>query len=217
METAKARINMVQNQLRPNRIDDPAVLEAMGEIPREAFLPKTMASVAYIDEDLPIAGGGNLIEPLAFARMVQAAELKPSDTVLVVGCTTGYCAAVINRLAQAVIDLEPASVEIESVNAVYDRLGIDSIVVIPSEDLSQGLADQAPFDAIFVCGEIAAPSPAWIEQLAEGGRLCAVVANSRVGRVTVFRKSGGHVGSSIIADAAIPPLPLPEKAPAFDF
>ena len=92
MEYARARLNMVNNQLRPSRVDDPRVLDAMAHVPRERFLPKALRGVAYADEDLPLPGGAWLIEPLVLARLVQAAEVSPADVVLVVGCTTGYAA-----------------------------------------------------------------------------------------------------------------------------
>src|SRR5918992_5042454 len=109
MDYARARSNMVQNQLRPNRVDDPNVLSAMAEVPRERFLPKALRSVAYADEDLPLPDGSWLIEPRVLARLIQAADVRPSDVVLVIGCTTGYAGAVLSRLAGAVILVEPSS------------------------------------------------------------------------------------------------------------
>src|SRR5688500_16658598 len=95
---ALARANMVENQLRPNRIDDTRVLEAMGEIPREAFVPKALRGCAYGDEDLALEQGRFLIEPLALAKLLQAAEPRPENVALVVGDLTGYAAAVLSRL-----------------------------------------------------------------------------------------------------------------------
>ena len=97
---------MVESQLRPNRIDDPRLLEAMREVPRERFLPKILRGVAYADEDLRLPGGGHLIEPLVLARLIQAARIRPQDVVLVVGCTTGYAAVVLARMAATLILLQ---------------------------------------------------------------------------------------------------------------
>ena len=108
MDYARARLNMVNNQLRPNRVDDPNVLDAMAEIPRERFLPKALRGVAYADEDLPLPDGGWLIEPLVLARLIQAAGVREADVVLVVGCSTGYAGVVLARLAATVILVEPA-------------------------------------------------------------------------------------------------------------
>src|SRR5690348_5015098 len=94
-----ARLNMVENQLRPNRIQDPRVLQAMADVPRERFLPERIRGVAYADEDIPLGGGRFLIEPLALAKLVQAATVRPHDVALVAGDATGYAAAVMARLA----------------------------------------------------------------------------------------------------------------------
>ena len=91
---AVARANMVENQLRPSRIDDPGVLQAMGEVPRELFVPEALRGCAYGDEDLALGGGRHLIEPLALAKLLQAAAPTPQDVVLVIGDVTGYAAAI---------------------------------------------------------------------------------------------------------------------------
>ncbi|MDH3663027.1 MAG: protein-L-isoaspartate O-methyltransferase, partial [Alphaproteobacteria bacterium] len=88
MDTVQARTNMVDNQLKTNRIDDPTVLAAMGAVPRELFLPKALHGVAYADEDLLLPDGQFVIEPLVFARLLQAAAIGRDDIVLVVGCDT---------------------------------------------------------------------------------------------------------------------------------
>ena len=133
MEYARARLNMVNNQLRPSRVDDPKVLDAMGHVPRERFLPKALRGVAYADEDLPLPGGAWLIEPLVLARLIQAAEVRPTDVVLVVGCATGYAGAVLARLAGTVILVEPQAAA-APVEALLDHLGVDNVVVEVSDD-----------------------------------------------------------------------------------
>jgi protein-L-isoaspartate(D-aspartate) O-methyltransferase len=98
-----ARLNMVENQLRPSEVTDSRVLDAMREVPRELFLPKHLRGIAYADEDIVVPGDGHLMEPLVFARMLQAAEIKPEDVALVIGCGTGYSAAVVARLAATAV------------------------------------------------------------------------------------------------------------------
>ena len=95
---AQARANMVENQLRPSRIDDPRLLAAMREIPREAFCPPQLKGAAYGDDGIDLGGGRHLIEPLALAKLAQAAAPQPGEVALVIGCDTGYCAAVLSRL-----------------------------------------------------------------------------------------------------------------------
>ena len=216
MDHARARLNMVQNQLRPNRVDDPNVLDAMAEIPRERFLPKALRGVAYADEDLPLPDGSWLIEPLVLARLIQAAEVNPSDVVLVIGCTTGYAGAVLARLAGTVILVE-APAAAERVEALLDDLGVDNVVVVASDDPAGGHPSQAPFDLILVVGSVPGLPPALVEQIGESGRIVAVIDDGRIGKATLFTKLHGVVGQREVCDAQTPPCPGLEPSPHFSF
>jgi protein-L-isoaspartate(D-aspartate) O-methyltransferase len=216
MDYTRARSNMVQNQLRPNRVDDPNVLSAMAEVPRERFLPKMLRSVAYADEDLPLPDGSWLIEPRVLARLIQATDVRPSDVVLVIGCTTGYAGAVLSRLAGTVILVEPPSAA-ERVEALLDDLGVDNVVVVASDDPASGHPSQAPFDGILVVGSVPGVPPALFEQISEGGRIVAVIDGGRVGKATLFTKLHGVVGQRELFDAQTPPFPGLEPSPRFAF
>jgi protein-L-isoaspartate(D-aspartate) O-methyltransferase len=216
MDYARARSNMVSNQLRPNRVDDPVVLEAMAEVPRERFLPKSLRGIAYADDDLPLANGYWLIEPLVLARLIQAAEIRPSDVVLVVGCASGYAGAVLARLAATVIVVAPTDTA-EAVEALLDDLGVDNVVVAASDDPAAGHPGQAPFDAIVVVGSTAEVPAALFEQIGEGGRVVAVVNHGRIGKATVFTKLHGVVGRREVCDAQTPLCPGLKSRPAFAF
>jgi protein-L-isoaspartate(D-aspartate) O-methyltransferase len=185
-------------------------------VPRERFLPKALRSVAYADEDLPLPDGSWLIEPRVLARLIQAAEVRPSDVVLVIGCTTGYAGAVLSRLAGTVILVEPRSA-VERVEALLDDLGVDNVVVVDSDDPASGHPSQAPFDVILVVGSVPAVPPALLEQIGEGGRIVAVINDGRVGKATLFTKLHGVVGQREICDAQTPPLPGLEPSPRFAF
>jgi hypothetical protein len=132
MDYARVRLNMVNNQLRPNRVDDPNVLDAMAEVPRERFLPKALRGVAYADEDLPLPDGSWLIEPLVLARLIQAAGVRPTDVVLVIGCMTGYAGVVLSRLAATVILVEPGA-RAQALESLLDELGVDNVAVVVSD------------------------------------------------------------------------------------
>lgn len=216
MDYARARLNMVNNQLRPNRVDDPNVLAAMGEIPRERFLPKALRGVAYADEDLPLPDGSWLIEPLVLARLIQAARIQPSDVVLVIGCSTGYAGVVISRLAATVILAVPEAAA-QRAEEVLDELRVDNVAVVVSEDPALGHPSQAPFDVIFVVGSVPSVPPALFEQIGEGGRVVAVLDDGRIGKATVFTKLHGVVGQREMFDAQIPPCPGLEMSPGFAF
>jgi protein-L-isoaspartate(D-aspartate) O-methyltransferase len=206
VEYAVARANMVENQLRPNRIDDPRVLRAMGEIPRELFVPKALRGCAYGDEDLDLGQGRFLIEPLALGKLLQAAEPQPNDVALVVGDATGYAAAILSRLVATVFLLVPPGSAPEATEALLGGLGCDNVVQQPGE-AEQGHPAQAPFDLILLVGSVPAIPPALLDQLADQGRLAAVVEHGRSGKVTVARKINGAVGRLTPFDARIFRLP----------
>jgi protein-L-isoaspartate(D-aspartate) O-methyltransferase len=217
MDHARARSNMVVNQLRPNRIRDPRVLAAMGTVPRERFLPKALRGVAYADEDLPLAGGRHLMEPLVLARLVEAARPQPTDVVLVAGCASGYASAVLARLAATVIALQPDAAAGEQLETVLDELGVDNAVVVVGANPEVGHPRQAPYDVMVLCGAVPEVPGALLDQLDEGGRLVAVIDHGRVGKGTVFTRLHGVVGRRILFDASTPRLPGWADEPAFAF
>lgn len=217
MDHARARSNMIDFQLRPNRIYDPRLLAAMGAVPRERFLPKALRGVAYTDEDLPLPGGHHLIEPLVLARLIEAAAPQPTDVVLVLGCASGYAGAVLARLAGTVIVVQPDEAAAERLETLLDELGVDNAVVVVGADPKGGHPSQAPYHAIVLCGSVPEVPRALLEQIDEGGRLTAVIEGGRVGRGTLFTRLQGVIGERVLFDANIPRLPGWMDAVAFAF
>jgi protein-L-isoaspartate(D-aspartate) O-methyltransferase len=207
MDYTRARSNMVENQLRPSRIDDPELLAAMLKVPREHFVPKALRGVAYADEDLVLPGGGFLIEPLALARLIQSARVGPNDVVLLLGCTTGYAAAVLAKMAATVIVIEPDETRGAQIESLLDELGADNVVVAISEDPASGHPSQAPFDVILLVGSVPQVPPPLLEQIGDNGRLVAVVDHGRVGKGCLFTRMHGVMGNRVLFDAQIPRLP----------
>ncbi len=216
MDYARARANMVEGQLRPNRIRDPRVLQAMGEVPRELFLPKSLRGVAYSDEDIDLGDGRRLIEPLALAKMLQAAQPRPEDTALVIGCDTGYTAAVMARLASTVFLLIEREEEVEAIDALLNQLGSENVIV-RAGDPREGFPDLAPFDVILLAGAVVEVPRRLLEQLGEGGRLVAVVSDGYAGKVQLFERFGNAYGRIAPFDAWIPPLEALRPEPRFEF
>lgn len=207
MDYAVARRNMIDGQIKPNRVTDPAVVAALSEVPREAFAPKHMRAVAYVDEALPIGRDRYLMEPMVLARLLQAAEVQPTDIALVIGTGTGYSAAVLARLANTVVALESDAQLAGQATATLAGLGIDN-VVFTEGSLGRGYPAQAPYDVILFGGAVAEVSPAILDQLAEGGRLVTVVGSrSELGRATLYQRTGGRVASRVLFDAGTPLLP----------
>jgi protein-L-isoaspartate(D-aspartate) O-methyltransferase len=216
MDFAAARRNMVDRQLRTNKVVDEAVLEALGQIPREAFVSDALRSAAYVDEDLPLGNGRFLIEPMAFARLLQAAELKRTDLVLDLGCGPGYSTAVLSRLVTMVVALECERPLAQRSAKALANLQIDNAVVVEGP-LERGWAAQAPYNAILLGGSAARIPEAVLGQLAEGGRLVGVEMRGGIGRAMLYLRHRGVISGRPLFDAAVPLLPGLAAEPSFVF
>lgn len=216
MDYAEARLNMVENQVRTNRVTDPLIIEAMGALPREAFVPDDKQGIAYIDEDIDIAPGRFLMEPMVLARLLQAAEVTENDVVLDIGCGTGYASAVLAHMANTVVALECDSSLAAKATETLSALEIDTVAVVEGA-LQEGSPKQAPYDVIFVGGAVADVPAAIASQLAEGGRLVAVTHTKSVGTGTLMTNHRGVLSRRELLDAATPFLPGFEPAPEFVF
>lgn len=217
MDYTAARHNMVENQIRTNRVSDPAVTAALAATPREVFLPKPMRGFAYVDDDLDVGGGRFIMEPLVLAKLLQIAQVKPTDVVLNIGDATGYTTAVVSKLAQTVVSLESDAEWAARATAALGELGIDNAAIIQAA-LDQGYPTQAPYDVILFSGAVAEVPPAICRQLADGGRLAAVIdAGAGLGRGTVMVRVGDTYGKRVVFDAATPTLPGFQARPRFVF
>jgi protein-L-isoaspartate(D-aspartate) O-methyltransferase len=207
VDYAVARRNMVESQIRPNKVTDPLLLAAFLELPREQFLPKAKRGVAYVDEDVELGDGRYLMEPMILARLLQSAEIKPTDIALDIGCASGYSTAVLARLCDTVVAVESNRKLVAEASAVLGRLGIDNAAVIDGP-LDRGYAKQAPYDIVLFSGAVAEVPEIILDQLGEGGRLLAVIDDgSRVRKGTIMTRLGGVVSGRPVFDAATPLLP----------
>lgn len=217
MDFELARRNMVDNQVRTNRVTDPLVVAALRAIPREVFVPAPQKGVAYLDDDIPVSPGRYLMEPMVLARLLQLAEVQPADAVLDVGCATGYSTAVLARMASSVVALEEDPAMVSWATETLLGLGVDNAVVVEGP-LAEGLPGQGPYDVIVFNGAIARVPENIRAQLAEGGRLVAVVQGERgVGHATLVTRQGGAFGHRTEFDATIRPLPGFSGEPSFIF
>lgn len=209
---------MVENQLRANRVTEERLVAALESLPRERFVAPERAGIAYVDEDLPVAPGRYLMEPMVLGRLVQALEVKPHEMVLDLACATGYSSALLARLAGTVVAVEPDAALAQQANDTLNALAVDNAVVIAGP-LAEGYAKQAPYDAILLNGAVAAVPDTLFAQLAEDGRLAAVVKEGEgLGQASLFiRQAGGVVARRILFDAGTPLLPGFAKAPGFVF
>lgn len=216
-EYAAARLNMVEGQIRPNKVTDPRLVEAMLDIPREVFVPKAARGVAYVDKDIAIGNGRYMLEPMVFARMLQEVGVDETDVVLDIGCGSGYSTAVLARLAATVVGVESDAELAQRATEALAQSGAANATVVTGP-LPEGNPAQAPYDVIVIEGLVAEVPAAITGQLAEGGRLIAAVMGDRgVGEVKLYQRLGGLVSGRVLFEAQPRLLPGFEPKPKFVF
>lgn len=216
------RGNMVEGQLRTSDITDVAVLDAMAAIPREAFVPERRRALAYMDEDLQIVPPSStsaaryLMEPAQFGKLLQLATIGRDDFVLVIGCATGYSAAVLSRIASSVIALESDAALAESASATLAEHGYDNATVVQGP-LPEGYPSEGPYDVIVIEGAVDSVPETLLTQLRDGGRLVTVRGRGNSAFAELFVKDGEIISSRRASNSAVQPLPGFEAVPAFVF
>lgn len=219
---ARARHNMVESQIRTNKVTDEMLLAALRDIPRERFVPRAQQGIAYVDEDIPIGNGRYLMEPMVLARLLQEAEIGKDDIALEVGAGSGYASALLARLAGTVVALDREEDLVAAAGQNFSELGIDNAVAVQGE-LHLGYAKQGPYNVILLSGMVPDLPPELEKQLAEGGRLLGVFggdggpAGQGMGRAMEHRKTGGVVSGRVLFDAATPMLPGFAREESFVF
>jgi protein-L-isoaspartate(D-aspartate) O-methyltransferase len=203
---AAARRMMVDGQVRTADVTEPRLLAAMFDTPRESFLPARKADLAYLDLDLPLGEGGRrMLKPMIFAKLVQAAEIAPTDRVLDVGCGGGYSAAILAQLADVVVAVEEDAALARHADEALKRAGYRVQVVTGA--LAAGAAGQGPYDAIVLEGATEVPPATLLSQLADGGRLVCVQGRGPASKAMVYRRIEDDVSGRPVFDAAAPVLP----------
>jgi len=167
---AAEREAMIERQIESRGIHEPTILEAFRAVPREAFLSKDYADLAYGDHPLPIEAGQTISQPYIVALMIQSAEIKPGDRVLEVGAGSGYAAAVMSRIAGQVVAIERQPDLVKVAQERMQRLGYDNVRLVEG-DGTRGWEAEAPYDAIVAAASGSHVPPAWVKQLTEGGRI----------------------------------------------
>lgn len=217
---ANARNLMVDGQVRPNRVYDRRLLEAMRTLPRERFLPAGLGAHAYTDEDVPLGHGRFLIEPMVIARLVQLGEIRDRDSALVVAAGTGYGAALVAACGARVVALE----EDEALLAIARGMlaewapGIDVV----QGPLPQGWRSGAPYDVILIDGAVEDIPEDIIGQLRPaathgGGRLVTVRRSGGVEEGVVGEVIAGALRLTPAFGCATPVLPAFRREPGFVF
>lgn len=215
------RKNMVESQVRPSDVTDRRVIRAMLAVPREVFAPVAVRATSYMDADLPVLHRDGrtlrvLPSPRLHAKLIQALDVGETHRVMEIGTATGYGAAVLSHLAAKVVAVEsdPALADEARLALASVRIANVGVVTAP---LTAGAPADAPYDAILVSGAVTDVPAGVLDQLKDGGRLVAVVADGGVGRAVRWRRHGGTFDSWALFDATALILPGFERPPAFVF
>jgi protein-L-isoaspartate(D-aspartate) O-methyltransferase len=234
-----ARNRMVDSQLRPNKVADPRILDAMRQLPRERFLPDSLVALAYSDQNVTLGGGRVLLQPMVTARLMQAAMPLPGEKALVAGAGTGFSAALLAALGCEVTALEESGTLLGLARTALAEIAPS--VRLVSGPLPAGWVAGAPYDLILIDGAVPEIPAALASQLnRETGRLLAIIgptgtsggpgggAGGGAGGGSIYRS--GHTGLAVHAeptpagvsvrplfDCLCPMLPAFEHAPAFEF
>lgn len=216
-DMSKARLWMVEGQVRTNDVTDTRIIELMGRLERERFVPADKVSLAYSDACVELKPGRFMPDPRSFAKLVQALDIQEGDRVLDIACGTGYSSAVLSGLSADVTALEEDEELVKFAAPVLracPKLGKLNGVVAP---LKAGAPAHAPYDVIFVNGAVEEIPQAWVDQLREGGRMGVIVKSGAVGKANFCVRKGGVLGRRVAFDATLPVLPGFERARSFVF
>lgn len=204
---AAEREAMVERQLRRRGIVAPRILQAFTSVPREAFVGRAYAHLAYGDYPLPIEAGQTISQPYIVALMIQAAGIKPGDSVLEVGSGSGYAAAVISRIAAHVVGIERQHDLVDVARERLRALGYDNVTIVEG-DGTLGCAAEAPFDAILAAASGSHVPQPWIDQLTDNG--CVVMPVGEPGSVQqlvkVTKGPAGRLVRENLGDVRFVPL-----------
>lgn len=217
MDFDKQRRIMVDSQVRVNDVTSQAIVSAFLSVPREVFVPKSLQASAYAEYELPTSDDRAMWTPRDLGKMLRALDPQASDIALVVAAGAGYSSALIGKTVETVIALDTSEDLVEAMSERFAAIGMDHAIAVQGE-LADGLADQGPFDVIFIAGMVETVAPAWLDQLAEGGRLGVVVSAGRgLGRARIYTRAGDTVSYREAFECCPPVLPGFEAKTEFVF
>ena len=215
-DTALQRKNMVESQVRPSDMTDRRIMGAMLALPRERFVPESLAALAYMDEALPVAPGRGLMAPRDFARLIQLAQIEPSERILDIGALSGYSSAVLARLGNEIVALESDAAAHDSALSILKTLNIGNVRAV-SGPLAAGWPAAAPYDVIVLEGAVETIPDALLVQLSPNGRIAGILRDGKVSRAFLLKKTPEGASRRTAFEASAPGLPGFEMAKGFAF
>jgi len=173
MNIEQARFNMIEQQIRPWDVLDQGVLGLLAVVRREDFVPAAHRALAFMDIEVPLPEGENMLAPRVEARLLQELQVQRHERVLEIGAGSGFMAALLGHRAQSVVTLEIKETLVRLATENLRRAGVSNVTVVKA-DGAHGYAAEAPFDAIVLSGSVAKVPPELLAQLKPGGRLVAI-------------------------------------------
>jgi protein-L-isoaspartate(D-aspartate) O-methyltransferase len=213
-EFDQARKHMLDCQIRPADVTDRRLIAAFMSVPRHIFTPRARIASAYADAEVLTGEQRTMMRPRDLAKLIHAAAIQPDELVLDIACGRGYSTAILAHMAETVVGLDDDEDGVSRISGLLAQAGADNAVAITG-DPKLGVPKQGPFDVIFVNGSVNEVPQAWFDQLAEGGRLVAIIRNGPVGKATVFTRSAAGIGERIVFDATAKLLPGFALEPGF--
>ncbi|MBN2886032.1 MAG: protein-L-isoaspartate O-methyltransferase [Chromatiaceae bacterium] len=214
-----ARFNMIQQQVRPWDVLDERVLEAMAEVPREAFVPDAYRGLAYADIEIPLGETSRMLAPKVVGHLLQALAVRPEERVLEIGAGSGYLSACLSRLGASVLSLELDPVLAERARARLAEQAIEQVEIRCGDGLA-GAPDEAPFDAIALTGSLPTEAPlARLQaQLAIGGRLFCILGTApAMEALLITRVAGDRFERVALFETEVPALLNAPEPETFEF
>jgi protein-L-isoaspartate(D-aspartate) O-methyltransferase len=211
---ATRRTMMVDTQVRPSDVTKFPIIDAMLTVARENFVPAAKREAAYMGENIDLGGGRMVLEPRTLAKMLDALDIEPDELVLDIGVAHGYSAAVIARLAEAVIAVEEDEAMAAEATEALPAAGADNVVMHVGA-LIAGAAQHGPYDVVVIEGGVTHLPQALLDQVKEGGRIAALFMDGALGEVRIGYKLGGKVAWRMSFNAGATVLPGFEQHHAF--
>ena len=213
-----ARKNMVENQIRANKVTDTKIIDAFSNVEREIFVPESYREIAYNDEDIRLSRNRFMMKPMILARLLQSLSLNGNENILHIGSNSGYASAILSQLCHAVISIESDKKLYEKSINIFSKIGFDNVVPLHGS-MEVGVPKESPFDVIFIEGTLEEKPKALFNQLNNNGKLVVVLkpSNVNIGKANLFFKLNNEIGNEILFDAQVTKLSIFKSKPKFNF
>jgi len=218
MDFKLARKNMVENQIRANKVTSLNIINAFLDVPREKFVPDALQEISYVDEDIQLSRNRFMMKPMILARLFQSLNLKGNENILHVGSNSGYGSAILSRMRSSVISLESDKKLFETSIHTFSNMGFDNVVPLHGS-MENGVEKEAPFDIIFIEGSIETEPKSLFGQLNENGKLIAIIrpVKIKIGKAKLFFKISNEIGLENLFDAQVSKLSIFKSKTKFSF